>query len=72
MKHITYKDTYYNGQVDENNHLVQVTEIRKSKVYKEFTCHYPSGVKSMAKVWNTRLNRMVDIRLDIQLVEVID
>ena len=72
MKHIIYKETYYTGEVDANNHLVQATREQRSKVYKEFTCHYPSGVKQMAKVWNTRLNRMMDIRLDIQLVEVID
>lgn len=72
MKHIIYRETYYTGEVDANNHLVQTTREQRSKVYKEFTCHYPSGVKQMAKVWNTRLNRMMDIRLDIQLVEVID
>ena len=72
MKHIIYKETYYTGAVDANNHLIETTRVQRSKVYKEFSCHYPSGVKKMAKVWSTRLNKMVDIRLDIQLVEVID
>ena len=72
MKHIIYTETYYTDEVDANNHLVQTTRTQRSKVYKEFSCHYPSGVKKMAKVWSTRLNKMIDIRLDEQLVTVID
>lgn len=72
MNHITYTDTYYTGAVDANGHLVQTTEIRKSKVYGTFSKHYPSGVKTMIKVWNTRLNKMVVIRKDTELVSVID
>lgn len=72
MKHITYKDSYYTGTVDANNHLVQVTEIRKSKVYGTYSTRYASGWKTMIKVWNTRLNKMVSIRKDTELVEVID
>jgi hypothetical protein len=72
MKHITYKDTYFTGEVDANNHLVQATEIHKSKVYGTYTVRYPSGIKTMIKVWNTRLNKMVSIHKDTELVEVID
>ncbi len=72
MKHITYTDSYYTGAADANGHLIQTTEIRKSKVYGEYQVRYPSGIKTMIKVWNTRLNKMVSIREDTELVSVID
>ena len=65
MNHITYIDRYF---VEAK----EVKEVRKSKVYGTFSQRYPSGVKTMIKVWNTRLNKMVVIRKDTELVEVID
>jgi hypothetical protein len=49
-----------------------VENICRSKVYKTYSAHTPSGLKRYARVWNTRLNKMVDIRLDTDLVAVID
>ena len=72
MKHITYIDRYFTGAVDANNHLIETKEVRKSKVYGTYSVRYPSGMKTMIKVWNTRLNKMVSIRQDTELVEVID
>lgn len=72
MKHITYTDTFFTGAVDANNNLEQVTEIRTSKVYGERQVRYPSGKKTLVKVWNTRLNKMVEIRKDTEMVSVID
>jgi hypothetical protein len=69
MNHITYIDRYFTA---EDNKVVEVKEIRKSKVYGTYSCRYPSGMKTMIKVWNTRLNKMVSIRKDTELVEVID
>ena len=66
MKHITYIDSYF------GENLQRINEVRKSKVYGEYQVRYPSGVKTMIKVWNTRLNKMVSIRKDTELVAVID
>ena len=72
MKHITYIDRYYTGAVDADNHLIETKEIRKSKVYGERSARHPSGWKTYIKVWNTRLNKMIEIRKDTELVEIID
>ena len=65
MNHITYIDRYFiEGKPAE--------AIRSSKVYGTYTTRYPSGIKTMVKVWNTRLNKMVSIRKDCDLVAVID
>jgi len=66
MNHIIYTDRYF-----EKN-LQRVEVICRSKVYKTYYAHNPSGLKQYARVWNTRLNKMIDIRLDTDLVEVID
>lgn len=66
MNHITYIDRYF------GENLTEIKEICKSKVYGTYSCRYPSGMKTMIKVWNTRLNKMVSIRKDTELVEVID
>ena len=66
MNHITYIDRYF------GENLQVVKQTCRSKVYKTYYAHNPSGVKQYARVWNTRLNKMIDIRLDTDLVEVID
>lgn len=71
MKHITYTDKFFKS-VDANSLPQQVSEIRRSKVYGTFLQWFPSGQKTMIRVWNTRLNKMVVIREDIDLAEVID
>lgn len=65
MKHITYIDRYFVAGKETK-------EIRRSKVYGEFQAGYPSGWVTLIKVWNTRVNKMVYIRKDCELVEVID
>lgn len=72
MNYIIYSDTYYTGAVDENNHLIRTTDECHSKVYRTYSARTPSGFKKYAKVWNDRLHRVIDIRLDTQLVAVID
>ena len=72
MNHIIYSDTYFTGAVDENNHLIRTTDECRSKVYRTYSAHTPSGLKKYAKVWNDRLHKVIDIRLDTQLVAVID
>ena len=71
MKHISYIDRYFDGSLT-NGRLTEIKEIRKSKVYGERLAHSPSGWKTFIKVWNTRLNKMVEIRKDTDLVEVIN
>ena len=66
MNHITYIDRYF------GENLQRVENTCRSKVYKIYSAHTPSGLKQYARVWNTRLNKMVDIRLDTDLVAVID
>ena len=66
MNHITYIDRHFNKD------LKRVETICRSKVYKVYSSYTPSGLKKYARVWNNRLNKMIDIRLDIDLVEVID
>ena len=66
MNHITYIDRYFAAD------LVEVKEIHKSKVYGTYTKRFPSGLDTMIKVWNPRLNKMVSIRKRTELVEVID
>ena len=66
MNHITYIDRYF-----EKN-LQRVEDICRSKVYKTYSAHTPSGVKQYARVWNNRLGKMTDIRLDTDLVAIID
>ena len=66
MNHVTYIDRYF------GENLQRIEEVKKSKVYKTYTAQYPSGKVQMIKVWNTRLNKMVDIRADHDLVAVID
>lgn len=72
MNHIIYSDFYYTGAVDENNQLIRTTDECRSKVYRTYSARTPSGFKEYAKVWNNRLRRVINIRLDIQLVAVID
>lgn len=65
MKHIIYKDEYFqDGQ--------RVTKEQKSKVYGMYSKRYPSGNVQMLKVWSVRLSAMVSIRADHQLVSVIN
>ena len=71
MKHITYIDRYFTSNA-ANDNIIEVKEIHKSKVYGERQVRHPSGWKTYIKVWNTRLNKMVEIRKDTELVEVID
>ena len=66
MNHITYIDRYF------GENLQRVETICKSKVYRTYSAHTPGGLKKYARVWNNRLGKMVDIRLDIDLVAVID
>lgn len=66
MNHITYIDRHF------GENLQRVETICKSKVYRTYSAHTPSGLKKYARVWNNRLGKMVDIRLDIDLVAVID
>lgn len=66
MNHIIYIDRTF----DSNMNAVEIQ--CKSKVYGTFSAHYPSGVKKMARVWSKRLNKMVAIRLDHDLVSIID
>ena len=66
MNHIIYRDWTF----DKNMNRVE-TQCR-SKVYGTFSQHYPSGVKKMARVWNDRLHMVIAIRLDTDLVAVID
>jgi hypothetical protein len=66
MNHITYTDRYF------GENLQRMENTCRSKVYKTYYAHTPSGLKQYARVWNTRLNKMVDIRLDTDLVAVID
>ena len=66
MNHIIYIDRTF----DNNMNTVEIQ--CKSKVYGTFSAHYPSGVKKMARVWSKRLNKMVAIRLDHDLVSIID
>lgn len=66
MNHIAYTDRYF------GKNLQRVEVICRSKVYKTYSAHTPSGLKQYARVWNTRLNKMIDIRLDTDLVAVID
>ena len=72
MNHITYKDEFYTGAVDSNNQLIKTTQVCYSKVYRTYHAHTPSGLKQYARVWNKRLNRAIDVRVDLALVEVID
>lgn len=71
MKHITYIDRYFTSNAT-NDGIIEVQEVHKSKVYGERQVRFPSGWKTYIKVWNTRLNKMVEIRKDTELVEVID
>lgn len=66
MNHIAYIDRYF------GKNLQRVEVICRSKVYKTYSGRTPSGLKHYARVWNNRLGKMVDIRLDIDLVAVID
>lgn len=66
MNHIIYIDRHF----DKN--LMRVETICRSKVYRVSSSYTPSGLKKYVRVWNTRLNKMVDIRFDTDLVEVID
>jgi hypothetical protein len=66
MNHIIYIDRTF----DSNMNTVEIQ--CKSKVYGTFSAHYPSGVKKMAHVWSKRLNKIVAIRLDHDLVSIID
>lgn len=66
MNHIIYIDRHF----DKN--LKRVETICRSKVYRVSSSYTSSGLKKYARVWNTRLNKMIDIRLDTDLVEVID
>lgn len=66
MNHIAYTDRYF------RKNLQRVEVICRSKVYKTYSAHTPSGLKHYVRVWNTRLNKMIDIRLDTDLVAVID
>jgi hypothetical protein len=64
MSYIIYKDEYF-----ENG--VKMFKEQQSKVYGTFTKRFPSGNVKMIKVWSTRLNAMINIRADHQLVSVI-
>ena len=66
MNHIAYTDRYF------RENLKRVETVCRSKVYRTYSAHTPSGLKHYARVWNNRLGKMVDIRLDTDLVEVID
>lgn len=66
MNHITYIDRYF------GENLQRIETICRSKVYKTYLAHNPSGVKKYIHVWNNRLGKMIDIRADIDLVAVID
>ena len=66
MNHITYIDRYFGKD------LQRVENICRSKVYKTYSGYTPSGLKQYARVWNNRLGKMVDIRIDTDLVAVID
>ena len=66
MNHITYIDRYF------GENLQRMENICRSKVYKTYSSHTPSGVKKYIRVWNNRLGKMIDIRADIALVSVID
>lgn len=72
MTHITYKDEYYTGAVNEYGQLIKTTEVCYSKVYRTYHAHTPSGLKQYARVWNKRLNKAIDVRIDLALVDVID
>lgn len=64
MSYIIYKDEYFqNGQ--------RVVEEKRGKVYDTYSKRFPSGYVKMIKVWSTRLNAMMSIRADHQLVSVI-
>ena len=66
MNHIIYIDRTF------DNNMNTIETQCKSKVYGTFSARYPSGVKKMARVWNKRLNKMIAIRLDHDLVSIID
>ena len=66
MKHVKYIDRHF----DEN--LKTVETICTSKVYEVRPVRYPSGMVTKVKVWNTRLNKMVYVREDNDIIEVID
>ena len=55
-RHVIYIDRFFNG---ESLHAVE--REQKSKVYKTYTFHSASGPKVGVKVWNTRLNKMVEV-----------
>ena len=66
MKHVIYIDEYF------GENLTRICREQKSKVYGETSTRYPSGWKTLVKVWNTRLNKMVWVRKDNDIVAVID
>lgn len=66
MKHVKYIDRYF----DEN--LNSIKNECVSKVYDVRPVRYPSGMVTKVKVWNNRLNSMVYIRADREIIEVID
>ena len=65
MNHVIYVDRLF---VDGK----EVMREQKSKVYGVYLVRYPSGVKEMVKVWNTRVNKMVSVRRDSEIVAVVD
>ena len=69
MKHIYFTETMRNG-----GHEIPEAErvTLRSKVYAEYTRHYPSGAKHFIKVWSTKENKMIDIRADWSDIIVID
>lgn len=65
MNHITYTYNYFiEGK--------RQTETYTSKVYGTYYKRFPSGMDTMIKVWNPRLNRIITVRERTDLVKVID
>jgi hypothetical protein len=65
MTHIIYTDRFF------TTGCVEVREARYSKVYGEYSKRFPSGLKTMVKVWNPRVNKIVSIRKD-DIIKVVD
>jgi len=65
MSHVIYVDRHF---VDGK----EVKREQKSKVYEIYNVRYPSGMKEMVKVWNTRVNKMVSVRMDSEIIAVVD
>ncbi len=70
--HVIYKvETIRVNEVNGKTVVTCTTKEYRSKVYRYFNSWMPSGQHGFVKVWNTDLNKMVEV-IDRDIIKVID